>query len=246
MAETFYVGAYWGPRAEAVDACAERLARFLADLTQTSPLLGSWFKTASRRKAALKRPIEPAADQLRELLLAGQARRDDATRSVMSELGFAVDMWNGQDVQAGLRVRCGAPAVIQGMTSNTLVMQLPAAEGDALELYQRQAALAVMRSVVTVWQPSWSTWTSHRLRKAQEPQPGEVVTGWATYIADGGGVVTGRLPVGFTAEHLGNGLLLVAEGDADSASEASVLEMRSALGGRSVPESRDRSVSGVS
>lgn len=230
MAETFYVGAYWGPRAEPVDACAERLAGFLTDLAQISPLLGSWFKTASSRKAALKRPIEPTTEQLRALLQAGQARRDDDARSVMSELGFAADLWNGQDILVGLRVRCGAPAAIQGMTSNTLVMQLPAAEGDAVTLYQRQVALAVIRAVVTAWQPSWSTWTSHRLRKVQEPQPGEVVAGWATYVADPKGVLAERLPAGATIEPHGTGLLLVAEGDADSVSESTVSAMRTALG----------------
>jgi hypothetical protein len=230
MAETFYVGAYWGPRAESVDACADRLAHFLTELAQASPVLGSWFKTASSRKAALKRPVEPSAEALRELLLAGRARRDDQDRSVMSELGFAADMWNGQDVQVGFRVRCGAPVAVQGMTSNTLVMQLPAAEGGALTLYQRQVALIVLRSVVTAWQPSWCTWTSHRLRKAQEPQPGEVVAGWGTYVADRDGVLTDRLPPGVTAEHVGAGLLLTADGDADVVSETTVSAVRGALG----------------
>jgi hypothetical protein len=86
MAETFYAGAYWGHRAESVDACADRLAHFLTGLAQASPVLGSWFKAASSRKAALKRPVEPSAAALRELLLAGRARRDDQDRSVMSEL----------------------------------------------------------------------------------------------------------------------------------------------------------------
>lgn len=230
MVDNFYVGAYWGSRGEPVDACAQRLARFLADLAATSPLLGSWFKTANSRRAALKRPIGASEESLRELLLAGRARRDDETRSVITELGFSVGMWNGQDVPVGLRVRCGAPVSVQGMTSNVVVMQLPTAEGDGLALYRREVALAVMRSVVAVWQPSWATWSGHRLRDAQDRQPGEVVTGWATYVADGDGVLTSRLPAEVTAERLGTGLLLVADGDADSASETTVLQVRSALG----------------
>jgi hypothetical protein len=230
VTETFYVGAYWGPRGEPVEGCARRLSIFLSALAEVDPLLASWLKTAGSRKAALKGQIDPTVDSLRELLLSGQARRDDASRSVMTELGYSADMWNGQSAQVGLRVRCGSPAEITGMTSNTLVMQFPAAEGDALALYRRETALAVLRSVVTAWAPSWCTWTSHRLRKAQEPQPGEVVVGWATYVADRDGVQVDRLPAGVTTKSLGDGLLLVADGDADSASEDTVSAVRAALG----------------
>lgn len=230
MAETFYVGAYWGPRVESVDACADRLARMLIDVAEASPLLGSWFRTAGNRQAALKRPIEPSAERLRELLLAGQARRDDPARSVMSELGFSADMWNGQDVQVGLHVHCGTPAAIPGMTSNNLVIQLPAAEGAALALYQRDTAVAVLRAVIAAWRPDWCTWTSRRLRRAQELQPFDVVAGWATYVVEPAGAWTDRLPAGIAAEQVGSGLLLTSQGDADSASEATACAMRDALG----------------
>ena len=230
MAESFYVGAYWGPRGESVDQCAERLSRLLVSLGEIDPRLGSWFKTGGSRKAALKRPVDPSIDALQELLLAGRLRRDNEARSVMSELGFRAGLWNGQDVEVGLSVRCGSPAAISGMTSNTLVMQLPLAEGEALALYRREVALEVLRSVVTAWQPSWCTWTNDSLRSAQNAQPGEVVAGWATYLADPDGVRTDRLPAKATTEPLGSGLLLVAEGDADSASEATVSTVRTALG----------------
>jgi hypothetical protein len=230
MAEAFYVGAYWGPRGEPVEDCARRLSIFLSALAEVDPLLASWFKTGGSRKVALQRQIDPTADSLRELLLSGQARRDDASRSVMAELGYSADMWNGQSVQVGLRVRCGSPVAVPGVASNTLALQLPVAEGDALALYRRQVALAVTRSVVMSWAPSWCTWTSHRLRKAQEPQPGEVVVGWATYVANQDGVLVDQLPSGVAAESLDGGLLLVADGDADSASEATVSTVRTALG----------------
>jgi hypothetical protein len=193
----------------------------LTDLRQASPLLGSWFTTAGSRKAALTWPTEPAAEPLRELLLAGQALRDD-DRSVMTELGFAAGMWNGQDVQVGLRVRCGGPAALQGMTSNTLVLKLPAAEGDVpWALYCREIALAILRAVVTVWQPAWCTWTNHRLRKSQERPARSWLAGQPTSR-------TGTACCA-TAEPIGAGLLLVADGDAHSASEATASAMRSAL-----------------
>lgn len=228
--EPYYLGAYWGPRGESADECAERLSLLLASLGNVDPRLTSWFKTGGSRKAALKRQVDPSIQALRELLLAGRPRRDDEIRSVMSDLGFRVGLWNGQEVEVGLSVRCGSPAAIAGMTSNTLTMQFPPAEGEAATLYRREVALAVVRAVVAAFEPAWCTWTSDVLRSVQCAQPNEIVIGWATYIANPKGVRTDRLPAGTTAESLGAGLLLQAEGDADSASEGTVLALREALG----------------
>lgn len=230
VAEAFYVGAYWEPRGESVEACAERLADQLSSLSRIDSLLASWFKTGRSRKAALAHRVDSSPDALRELLLAGLQRRDEAARSVMTEPGYSVSLWNSQEVQVGLSVRCGSPAAIPGMTSNSVSIQLPMAEGDAVALYRRDSAVAVLRSVITSWQPSWCTWTSHRLRKAQEPQAGEVVVGWASYVADSSGVRVDHLPSEVSAEQSYSGLLLVAGGDADSVSEATVSAVRGALG----------------
>ncbi|HEX7657837.1 MAG TPA: Imm52 family immunity protein [Pseudonocardiaceae bacterium] len=228
--ETFYVGAYWGPRDERVEDCARRLAQFLAVLGEIDPLLGSWFQTAGSRSAALKMPVDPSADALRELLLAGQNRRDFDDRSVITELGYSVGIWNGQVGEVGLNVTCGASISTPHMSSNLVLIDLPDTEGEALRLYRRDTALAVVRATVTAWQPSWCTWAGRLLRKAQGRQPDEIVVGWATYVADGSRVEVDRLPAGAMTEPLNGGLLITANGDADSASEATVLAIRDALG----------------
>lgn len=230
VAKTFYLGAYWGPRGEPVQNCAHRLADLLTALGGIDPLLATWYQTARSRKAALRRPVVPSVEQLQALLLAGRSRLDDEDRTVITELGYGAGLWNGQDIEVGMSVQCGATIANPRMSSNVVVMKPPAAEGDALVLYRRETALAIVRAVVTAWQPAWCTWTSHALRNAQGRQPGEVVTGWATYIADRDNVPTDHLPSEVTAEPLGSGLLLTASGDADSAAEATVLAVRNALG----------------
>jgi hypothetical protein len=230
VAESFYLGAYWGPRAESAADCARRLSGFLVTLGGVDPLLESWFETSGNRKAALERRVDPSVETLEELLLAGRARRDDGPRSVMTELGFSVALWNGQDVQVGLSVRCGAPTAVPGLTSNSVVIQLPEADGIAMALYQRDTDLAMLRAVVTAWRPSWCTLTSHRLRKGQEPKPGEVVVGWSTYLADAGPVQVDRLPAGTSTLPLDGGLLVTLPSDTTSVSESGVLAVRDALG----------------
>lgn len=231
MAEAFYVGAYWGARAEPVADCACRLAGFLAALGEIDPLMAAWREKGADRKAASLRHVDPSPEALQELLLAGRARRDDRDRSVMPDLGFLVGMWNGSDVQVGLTVRCGASAPAGGI-SNSVVIQLPEAVGPGMALYRRDTALALMRAVVAGWKPAWCTWTNHAVRRAQAAQPGEIVVGWSTYlIPSGGEVLVDQLPGGVTAQRFeGDGLMVTLDGDADSAPDAMISAVRGALG----------------
>lgn len=230
MAETFYVGAYWGPRGESVDACAGRLSSQLLALGDVDPALKTWFKTGRSRRAASTCKVDPTPESVRDLLIERRQRQDDPARTVMTDLGYSASLWNGQQAPVGLSVRCGSAAMIPGMVSNSLSIQLPAAEGAASVLYRRKIALEIVRSVVVAWEPVWCTWTSHRLRAAQQAQPDEIVAGWATYLARADGVPTDDLPHGFTAEQVGTGVLLIADGDADSAPETAMVSIRSSLG----------------
>jgi hypothetical protein len=213
MEESFYVGAYWGPRAELVDVCAEKLARQLASLASISPIFATWFEKGNSRNDALKRPIDPSHARLRELLIAGQQRTEVPPREVMTALGFSASMWNGQDIGASLSASC---SVTSARVPNVVLLKIPRPNGDAASLYRRESALGVVRSMVSVWEPQWCTWTGHLLRQAVQGGLDEIAIGWATYVADTDGVDVGRLPAGVSLEALNGGLLVVGDGDADS------------------------------
>ena len=226
-ADSYLVGAYWGPRGEPVEVCAARFARQLAMFSGIDPLLAKWFKQGRSRTAALKHQIDPSVDALRELLLAGVHRKDFPPREVITELGYSAGMWNGQDAEAALSVGCG---ITTSRVSNVVVLDLPKPEGAGLPLYRRDAAMAVIRAVVEAWQPTWCTWISDRLRDAQGWDLDDVVAGWATYVAQPRGTRLDRLPPGVAAEDFADGLLLIADGDANTVSENTVKAIREALG----------------
>lgn len=228
--DSFYVGGYWGPRSESVEDCSRRLSRFLTMLGGIHPLLASWYKTGGSRTEALVHSVDPSAQMLRELLLSGQNRRDDEARTIIPELGFSVDLWNGREPEAGLMVHCGSWAALPGATSNNVVVDLPGPQGEGLGLYDRDAALGLMRAVVEAWQPSWCVWTSRRLRRPQAAPRSEGAVGWSTYLKDMNGIRTASLPEGVTTQRLEGGLLVTFDGDAASTSEQSVSELRRALG----------------
>lgn len=219
-----YAAAYWGPRAERIDACADRALQFLEGLSQVDPSLGEWFETSDRRADARSRPVALAREALVELLGSGRNRRD-ADRSVITELGFSAALWNGKEPSVGLRIGCGKQPRTPNV-KNAVVLNLPRLE-EAVGLVSPDAARGTMRILVECWEPDWATWTTHEWREEQEAADGEPVFGWMTYL--NGAVHPRGLPVGVTLEELGSGTLVVAGEAPGSVTGAGLAGLRDAL-----------------
>ena len=222
MDEPFYLGAYWGARRESADACATRLADCLARVRPCSALLGGW-RTKPGRSGDGVATDGADVDLVRDLLLAGVNRRD-ADGSAMSELGFSLGLWNGEnETPVGLSVTCGSWTQAVGVM-NSFVLDLPAG-AEAEQLYELETALCLMRAAATAWDPDWATLTSYEIADALDARPREPSVGWITYLGDQrpipGGVPAER------RERLPGGTLLVT---ADRAEDADVTSARALAG----------------
>jgi hypothetical protein len=217
MDEPFYLGAYWGPRRESVEDCAERLARCLGDLAACNDSLAQWSKKPSGA-------VEVTTSSLRELLLAGVNRRD-ADGTPIAELGFSAGLWNGdRKVPVGLSVTCGAWTSTPGVM-NAVVLDLPT-PGEAPALYELDTARCLMRAVVEAWEPDWATLTTYELADALDAGPREPAVGWLTFLA-GGRPVAADVPA--RREELGSGALLVAAERVEDVGVARVSALAGAL-----------------
>jgi hypothetical protein len=234
MVGSFYFGGYWGPRAESVEECADKLEIFMVSLAEIDPILATWFEPGRSRKSALASKVEPAPEQLRDLLLDGRYR-NDATNSVIPELGFNVALWNGQDSIAGLSIDCGGWSA--SGAPNSVVINFPQADDPLAEVvYQPIKAATLVRAVIEVWSPSEAWWVSHELREAQGAEVGEVVVGWATYLSVERIARAGRLPADVETEAVGDGLIITIGDDPTDVPLDTVMAVREALGPALLPD----------
>lgn len=208
MAESHYVGAYWGPRREPVTGCAERLASCLTELAEIAPVLDAWRKRGRSRRQSTQDAISPDVPALSELLLAGRNRADFGGEP-MEELGFRVSGWNAQDNAASFSVKCGSYSEVPGLGNNFL-LKLPAPEGNAFKLYEAVTAEEIARVIINSWAPVWLTWASNAMRSWQPQEPDRPVVGWLTYLehANPDQVTKNRLPDGVHAREVGTGILI--------------------------------------
>jgi hypothetical protein len=225
MAESFVVGAYWGNRREDVESCANRLVGFLGALSEAHPLLAEWFRPGKTRVSAIGRPVEQTPDALRALLLAGRHHRDD-DNSVMEELGFSARLWNAKRYGAALGVVCGT---CSKWVSNAVSIELPEADGGALDLYRPQVSRAVMVALADYWAPDWATLVSPALRRLQQAPPRGPVIGWMTYLSSSREIDASRLPDGVITERLADGTMITIGLDVTSIREELVLAVRESL-----------------
>ena len=186
--ETYYAGAYWGPRKESAEECARRTAHFLTLLAPADPFLAQWYKPARRLKDARKHPLMPPdLPTLTELYRRGVNREKGGP--VFENLGFTFWFDNGGPDRdcADLRINCGDYA---GSSPNHCVLDLPDRGPNVDRLVTAAVLTHVVRSMALAWEPDWAMATSrnHRDILSEEGHTGTFV-GWVTYLSRRRGVV---------------------------------------------------------
>lgn len=158
-----YIGAYWGPRTESVDQCAERVSRFLLALADVDPALIGWRDQGDSEIAALSNPVvspDPAAivDRLEA------DRQRDSNGQVLDEFGYLTSWWNAQgDAPVILTLSIGKthPTV-----PNSVVVQLPE-PASARNIYSLVNAGKIVSAVINSFDPQRLVWSNDHLREFQ-------------------------------------------------------------------------------
>ena len=180
MVETYYLGAYWGPRQEDAEACAQRLAHMVPLLEPVDPLFARWFKSAKSLKEALKRPLDEDLAGLRQHIQRNLMKDD--RRQPMPDLGFDFGLWNGGSGgdDAWLSIGCGG---YFERISNRCVLR-PPHKGPATErILTTSFQTAVLHALATAWDPDWGVAISNAQRDIIEKKCPDVLVGWVTYLS---------------------------------------------------------------
>ncbi|RKH68542.1 immunity 52 family protein [Corallococcus llansteffanensis] len=206
--ETYYAGAYWGPRRETAEECARRTADFLNLLARCDQFLAHWYKPARSLKDVRKHSLmPPEVPALAELFRRGVNRERGGP--VIEQLGYSLWFGNGGSDGDGvdLRITCGD---YSGANPNSCVMPLPRKGPDAARILTVPALTGVVRSMVHSWEPDWAFAMSDSYEDAfPESDTSPFSLGWMTYLSSRLGTVP-PLPAPVRIEPVeGRGTLIV-------------------------------------
>ena len=222
MLETYYLGAYWGPRPEDAAACAQRLDHMVRLLKPVDPLFAQWFKSAKSLKESLKRPLDSELEGLRRYIQ--RVMMKDDRRVPMPSLGFSVWLWNGGSGGDDMwfSIGCGG---FSEQVPNTCVLRTPGQGLIGERVLATPFQTEALRAIATAWDPDWGVAMSHAHRDIIEKKCPDVLVGWVTYLSRRLGRVP-PLPAPVRIEPVGElGTLVILTPERFTASNPEHLEL---------------------
>jgi hypothetical protein len=184
MTDSYFLGAYWGPRQDSLQSCANCLATVLTELSKIQPsLFSKWFAQGASREEALNSEITIDGAQLLSVLTKG-VNRKDIDRSPMPRLGNRVSLWtgHGDDQSASLSLICGSTTPMPG-PSNNLLLDFPSDTSAFTGLLEPVTLNKIMASAVLAFDPDWAVITSiDHLNKVRAARSNGPFAGWISYF----------------------------------------------------------------
>lgn len=156
-----FAGAYWAEREESREEAAEKVARYLAALASVHDRLSRWFLKARTRRYPLV-PVGRTAAQI-----AGQlgVHRRDLDGAVIPELGFTLELWNGEAATLSFTVGGFNPRVV-----NAVVLSVGADADLPRDIWRR-----VLAAQASAFDPDHAVVTTvQRIVEARVASPWEV------------------------------------------------------------------------
>jgi hypothetical protein len=182
MDDRFLLRAYWGPRKETIDKCADRLGQFLARIAVRSDSLAAWFEKSRSRRKATEKAIDSGKDGLMDLLRRCQ-NREDTTGDVIEDLGFHVALWNGRRGKevSSLSIKCGMHCSVPGVGFNCVLLNLPE---DLGTLANGVAMAQLFADTVESWEPERATVCSELAVDNRGFDARRPFVDWMVYVAE--------------------------------------------------------------
>ncbi|WP_375754797.1 immunity 52 family protein [Corallococcus exercitus] len=187
--ETYYAGAYWGPRREPPEACARRAAAFLNMLAACDPLLANWNKIPKPRGKGRKTPLMPPdLPTLTEAFRRGVNREPGGPP--IEHLGLTVSAYNDGARQDFVSVSMHCGSYEQNSSANVCVLSLPSKGESAERILTASVLTQVVRSMALAWEPDWAVAMSETYRSMDGRQgKADPWLGWVTYLPSQRGTV---------------------------------------------------------
>jgi hypothetical protein len=200
--DSFFLRFLWGPRAESVDQCADRLNTFLSKLNEIDSAFAVWRNVDYGRKE-YRVPIRTTL--LAKWLTKG-VNLTDIGKKVIPELGYSVSLLCGEEnAILPLWMSCG---VYSPWNYNNCSFQFPPEGVIVSRILHVSALMRIAKSLINCWDPDHGVITTYRCSELLAPKGFEWEVGWITYLSPKYKRVS-RLPPHAHLEFVDGGQLII-------------------------------------
>ena len=163
MLDSFYIGAYWGSRAEPLDQVKNKIIQTLKLLGELDEQFLNWYELGMSRKKALENKFVSNDENIKRLCLQ-KVKKGELDKNGFSKSGFIFSLWTGhkEEEASSISFVVGDELKISNL-GNSCVIKIPY-EGDAKDrLLKIDKAKKIISFLVEIWNPDYAVLTSHVL-----------------------------------------------------------------------------------
>jgi hypothetical protein len=173
--EVIYIGFFWGQRREGLDACTEKIMRFVEALGKLSPQLREWYRLLEpdgTEKVSMTGP------SIRRLLLAGISC-GDVGHTPLPGSGYGITIYNNHKLESVVKL-----SIVCDETSsvpNHCIFESRAGTAAQLKLTKTRLLVDLCRLIVNCWQPDRGAVSCQALHDAIDTEAEWSDVGWIMY-----------------------------------------------------------------
>jgi len=179
----YKLAAYWGPRAEPIQQCVDRLQYLLSALARENKIFGTWHETSHTREAAIRANVAlNSRERLQQILEKGRGGVSEDPERVkkLGSIGFTCNLWNGrtddESVTLSFQCSCTVPRLW-----NLVVIELPRRLGGLAAAEEMSRILVpVVRCSDPDWAEVFTVWIGPS--DPGKPIPAENID-WIVYLS---------------------------------------------------------------
>jgi hypothetical protein len=176
MEDSFFIGAYWGPRSVPLIEIVTNTIKTLKKLGELDEQFLDWYELGMRRKQALTNKVIQDTEGITKLYSKSLGEFETKSDS-LTDNGFVLGLWTGHREEESSRITFTV-GLNSKRVSNCCVLKLPF-EGKAKDrLVTLTKARSIVELLVDIWDPDFAIFTSHNLVSKLS---GSVDIGWITY-----------------------------------------------------------------
>jgi hypothetical protein len=178
MKASFYIGVYWGSRAEPLSQVRDKTLQTFQKLAEIDEQFLDWYEGGISRKKALEKRIVFDNETIEKLCLQ-HVKKGELEKNGVSKMGFLFGIWSGHlDEESSSVTFTVGSAFTSPHLCNSCVLTIPFEGGARERLLHIEKAKRIIEVFVEIWNPDYAVLTSHQLRDKLNVAN---KIGWITY-----------------------------------------------------------------
>jgi hypothetical protein len=163
MTDSFYLGAYWGGRAESLKEIVNKTLQTLQRIGDIDEQFDNWYEGGMTRKEAVDGRVVLNEKSIERLCLL-KVKKRELDKDGFAKMGFLFSLWTGHKDEESSSITFNV-GVENNLLTNSCVIKMPFIGLAKERLLSLEKAKALLSMLVELWNPDNAVLSSYYLNE---------------------------------------------------------------------------------